>query len=174
MASIRCTAIVLSALILSVFLSGADIKPVAWWKFDQAKGSVAVDSVSGKEDSIRGYYEFADGVDGRCLRFDGYTTAVARQADGAPLLESAFTIEAWVAPQTYAWDWAAIVNQEKEHRAGFFFGLDVTGHIGLHLAINGKWVECNSTQSIPLLKWSHVAATFDKNAGVRLYIKAPT
>jgi hypothetical protein len=36
--------------------------------------------------------------------------------------------------------------------------------------IDGQPNHCISTAAVPLLKWSHVAATFDKDSGVNLYI----
>ncbi len=165
-----CLALISSILILSAFGRPADVAPKAWWKFEEAKGNVIVDAVTKHEDSLHGYFDSMGGVTGKCIRFDGQTTCVARKSADAPVLVDSFSMEAWVAPQTYAWDWTAIMNREKDHMAGFFFGIDVTGHVGLHLAIDGKWVECNSPRPIPLLKWSHLAATFDKTEGVRLYI----
>jgi hypothetical protein len=143
----------------------------AWWRFDEGEGKAAVDNVTGKQDAIeRNFWRFP-GVSGRAVKFDGFTTRIVRQAGDAPRLEDGFTIEAWVVPQAYPWNWCAIVNQEKEHKVGYFFGIDDIGHVGLHVAIDGKWYECNSEASIPFMeKWSHIAGTFDKDEGVTVYI----
>jgi len=85
----------------------------AWWRFDQQQGTVAIDSVGGVSDSIRGNFGYADGVTGKALRLDGYTTGVVRKAKDAPSLSEAFTIEAWVALQTLPWNWTAIVDQQQ-------------------------------------------------------------
>ena len=137
-----------------------------------AAGDMVVDTFHPQRggDKLHGYYDYIDGISGLCLRFDGQTTSVVRRSADAPILNHSFTLEAWVAPQTYAWDWSAIINQEKGHQAGWFFGIDVAGHVGLHLALDGKWVECNSHNSIPLLRWSHLAATFDEEDGLRVYM----
>jgi len=52
---------------------------------------------------------FKDGVAGKALLFDGYTTEVVRKSNAFSLGET-FTIFAWVAPQEYSWNLSAIVN----------------------------------------------------------------
>jgi hypothetical protein len=144
---------------------------VARWRFDEGKGKAAVDSVSGKEDAILRRFWYLPGVSGTAVKFDGFTARIVRKASDAPHLTDAFTIEAWVVPQAYPWNWCAIVNQEKEHKAGYFFGIDDIGRVGLHLTVDGKWYECTSEETIPFMeKWSHVAGTFDKDAGITVYI----
>jgi len=85
-----------------------------WWKFDQDNGRAAVDSVSGINDAISGNFDYVAGASGKAIKFDGYTTCVTREAEKAPQLVQSFTIEAWIAPQTYPWNWTAIVNQGAE------------------------------------------------------------
>jgi len=149
----------------------ADDGPLAWWKFDEGRGRAAVDSVSGKEDAILRNFKHFPGVSGTAVKFDGFTTRIISKAADAPGLSDAFTIKAWVAPQAYPWNWCAIVNQEREHKAGYFFGIDEVGHVGLHVAVNGKWYECTSEKTIPFMeKWSHIVGTFEKDAGIRVYI----
>jgi len=145
--------------------------PIAWWKFDEGQGRSTVEAVSGRKDSIEGNFRYAAGVRGTGLKCDGFTTRVICEAGKSPALSGSFTVEAWIVPQEYPWNWCAIVNQEKEHGAGYFFGIDQYGHVGLQLAVEGKWYECTSEKSVPFMrKWSHVAGTFDKDSGISLYI----
>ncbi len=145
---------------------------VAWWSFDEGEGRSVKDSVSGEVDEIRGNYWYAEGVSGSCLKLDGYTTHVVRSAEKAPRLGDDFTVEAWVAPQTYPWNWAAIVSQEKNHKEGFFFGVSADGNVGLGLSTvsDGQWWMCVSKKKIDLLKWSHIAATYEESGGIAVYI----
>jgi hypothetical protein len=146
----------------------ADDGPVARWKFDDGMAAAAIDSVTGTSDPITGFSKYVDGVTGRALMFDGYTTYVTRSADKAPQLTDAFTIEAWIALQTLPWNWTAIVDQQgKTH---LFFGIDAEGHLGMKLNIDGQLHECITKEKLPLLKWSHVAATFSQKDGITLYI----
>jgi hypothetical protein len=138
----------------------ADRTPVASWSFDQGPGG----------DEVRGYHKFVNGVAGQALRLDGQTTVVVRAAAKMPRLAGAFSVEAWVAIQTYPWTWCAIVNQEKDLRAGYFFGIDPEGRFGLQAAVNGAWQECRSAAGLPLYAWNHLLATFDPATGFKLYL----
>ena len=128
------------------------------------------ESIGGVSDRLEGYHEFAEGVRGGGLKCDGFTTHVVRKSDQLPPLAESFSFEAWVAPQVYPWNWAAIVNQEREQKEGWFFGVSGEGRIGLRVAIDGKWNECISKSQLPLLKWSHVMGTFDAREGLKVYI----
>jgi len=143
----------------------------AWWSFDEADGIVMVDSVTNRRDSVQGNFWRVEGVKGRGLKFDGFTSRITRAAADAPQLSAAFTVEAWVAPQAYPWNWCAIVNQQRDRKAGYFFGIDQVGHVGLHLAVDGRWRQCTTEQTIPFMtKWSHIAGTFDEDEGITVYI----
>ncbi|NIP26634.1 MAG: hypothetical protein GWN67_26190 [Phycisphaerae bacterium] len=161
-------AITITLISPSSFAAGDE--PVAYWKFDEGKGKHAIDKVTEQRDKINGNFWYVPGILGTAAKFDGYTTHVVRDSDGAPHLEDAFTIEAWIALQAYPWNWTAIVNQEKDHKAGYFFGIDAEGDMGFHISIEDQWCECNSQSKLPLLKWSHIAATFSKDTGIKIYI----
>jgi len=148
----------------------ADDGLVAWWRFDEEKGKAALDSVSQNRDAISGNFKYVQGAAGNAIKFDGYTTYVARKAEDAPRLVDAFTIEAWIAPQTYPWNWTAIVNQEKERKEGYFFGVSAEGRVGLHVCLDGEWYECISQEQIPLLQWTHILGSFDKEESIKVYI----
>jgi hypothetical protein len=145
---------------------------MARWSFDEGKGKAVKDSISGEVDGIRGNYWYEKGVKGKCLNLDGYTTHVVRAAEKAPRLGDGFTIEAWVAPQAYPWNWAGIVDQEKDQKEGFFFGVSANGNVGLGVAAisDGQWIMCISTEKIEPLKWSHIAATYEESGEMAVYI----
>ncbi|HIJ71512.1 MAG TPA: LamG domain-containing protein [Planctomycetes bacterium] len=145
--------------------------PVAWWKFDEARGKVTVDSVTGNKDDIRRTFWYRQGVSGNAIKCDGFTTHIIRDSADAPSLKDAFTVEAWVAPQAFPYNWCAIVNQEKDHKAGYFFGISELGQIALNISVDGKWFECATEKKIPFMtKWSHIAGTFDNSKGITVYI----
>jgi hypothetical protein len=158
--------------ICSASAFAADDGPVAWWKFDEGKGKVAIDSVTGKEDAIRRTFWYLPGVSGTAIKLDGFTTHIVRKAADAPRLRDAFTIEAWVAPQAYPYNFCAIVNHQRDKQAGYFFGIDAFARLGLHVAVNGKWQRCNTKKAaVPFMtKWTHIAGTFDKNKGLAVYV----
>ena len=152
-----------------IFAQAAGSAPVASWKFDEQGGDKAIDSVTGKADTILGYANWVKGVDGHALSFDGFSTVILRSGDTMPNLKGSITLEAWVALQSYPWNWVAIAEQRDEH-SGFSFGLDEDGHLGLQLGVWGRWKEVLSQNEIPLNSWTHIAAVYDATHGVTLYI----
>ncbi len=154
------TVIVKLASAVACLTIAAGAQTPAVWSFESIEAG----------DSLRGLYRYLPGVSGQALRFDGQTTHVVRAAASAPRLDGPFTIQATVAIQTYPWTWCALVNQEKDLKLGYFFGIDPNGHFGLHLAVGGKWHESRSDAPLPLYQWSRIAATYDPASGVKLYL----
>ena len=150
----------------------ADKGPAAWWKFDEGKGDIAVDSISGRKDVIKGTFWHRAGVSGTAVKFDGFTTHIVRKAADAPRLRDSFTIEAWIAPQAYPYNWCAIVNQEKDKKMGYFLGIDAFARVGIHVAVDGKWQQCNTKKAmVPFMtKWTHIAGVFEKDKGLAVYV----
>ena len=150
-------------------------QPVAWWSFDELLGddpdSKAIpESVAKVNDQATGFPTSAEGVSGNALKLDGLATHLIRKADKAPVLGDAFSFEGWIALQEYPWNRAAIVNQERDHKEGWFFGITGEGRVSLSVAKDGKWIECNSKSQLPLLKWTHVAGSYDPASGLKVFI----
>lgn len=149
-------------------LTGQERALAASWNFDETGEGVTPEAVSGTQYKIAGFYKSMTGVSGKALRLDGYTTSVT--GPGALKLGNTFTLAAWVALNTYPWNWVPIIDQEKNTQAGYFFGIDAFGHLGLQAAIGGKWVSVTSKTQLPLKKWAHVVGRFDQARGLALYI----
>jgi len=144
---------------------------VCSWGFEKADGHYVVDTVVGVKDKLLGQYRYVPGVKGDSVVFDGCTSYVVRSADKVPVLTNALSIEAWIAPQTYSWNWTGIVSQATEDsKDRIFFGIDCEGRIGFRLNLNGKVEEVKTEKVLDLLKWSHIAATFDQNDGMKIYL----
>jgi len=146
--------------------------PVLWWSFDQDTGAVVKDSVSGSGDPIEGNFKHAPGVSGSSLKPDGFTTCITRDTGGKSLVSgSSFTVEAWIAQAAYSWNWCPVLAQCKEQTEGFSFNVGPNGDFALEAAVGGKWLKCASEHNVlPLRKWKYIAATFDSNIGIRLYV----
>jgi len=143
---------------------------VAWWKFNEGAGNTAEDSASGHGDSILNHHQWAQGVSGTGLKFDGFTTVIERAPEDAPQLGPQFSIEAWIAVQSYPWNWVAIIDQEKDRHSGYYFGIDAEGRLGLQLSVWNTWEICVSQTRLPLMQWTHVVGTYDPRSGISLYI----
>ncbi|MCF7675402.1 MAG: LamG domain-containing protein [Akkermansiaceae bacterium] len=153
-------------------LEAAGQTPLLWWSFDQDPTAAIKDQAAGIEDSIEGNFKHVPGVAGSALKPDGYTTCITRNTVEKPLLlDSAFTVEAWVAHAAYPWNWCPVLCQSKGQTEGFSFNVGPNGDIALEIAVGGKWQRCVSTKNlIPLRKWKHIAATCDSKSGIRLYV----
>ncbi|MBW2675180.1 MAG: LamG domain-containing protein, partial [Deltaproteobacteria bacterium] len=125
-------------------------------------------------DLAYGNIEQVKGVHGKALKFDGLSTKVVRGRGLATSLAKQFSIEAWVALQEYGLNQTAIINREKGRKTGYFFGIDSQAHLLFMANIGGKWISCVSEELLPVLRWSHVAVTFDPAQGVTLYIDGRT
>jgi len=144
---------------------------IAWWTFDEPDGKTTIDAINQIQDSIQGNFKRIKGVQGKGLKFDGFTSRITREAKEAPVFAESFTFEAWIAPQAYPWNWCAIVNQEKDHQEGYFFGIDYEGRVGLFLAMNGEWHQCITENQVPFMtEWSHIVGTFSTDRGITVYI----
>ena len=144
--------------------------PLARWSFDEPAGSLAHDSVHHADGEITGIFRHVAGVSGNALRLDGDTAAITVLAAQAPAMKQAFTLKAWIVINVYPWNWVPIVDQRCDEKAGYFFGIDSFGHLGIQLAVNGQWEFLTSDQRLPLKRWLFVAATFDPSQGMSLYV----
>lgn len=147
--------------------------PALWMRFDEGlkpNGHRTKDSVQGTHCAIGGMDSYwTAGVSGACLSFDGYTNNVTVPASGVPELHDSFTIQAWIAPQEYAWNWAGIVDRDQAKKAGYSLGMNHIGQIGIYAHVDGQWQGLMSTPKAPLLTWTHVTAVYEKSLGFSLY-----
>ena len=144
---------------------------LAWWTFDGNDSSSAMDSVTGAADRIEGNFKLVDGVVGKALKLDGYTTSVVRPAVAAPNLTGDFTIEAWVALGAYPWNFCPIAAQGEDGQTGYDFSIGPRGEVRLGVSAGGQWVQCCSDDStVELRKWTHVACTVGADGRLSVYV----
>ena len=122
---------------------------VAWWKFDNEDTRKVADHVTSINDSIEGNFSLVKGIEGRALKFDGFTTVIRRSSDKVPELSGSLTFEAWVAAATYPWNWCPLLAQEKKEEAGFYFGVGPQGQAGIFASVDGVWQRCETEVKIP-------------------------
>lgn len=152
-------------------VSKQDRDPVAWWPFDEVGEQGSQDRVSQTNDRLEGYHRLVDGVAGKALVFDGYTSVLRRASAKAPLLTDAFTIESWVALGAYPWNVVPFVDHGDDEMRGLIFGIGPRGELSLRVAADGRWLEATSADfALPLRKWSHLAARYDAASGLALFI----
>jgi hypothetical protein len=144
--------------------------PVAWWSLDAVEDGATRDRARGTTDRLEGGSRVAEGVIGGAVVFDGYTTVLRRAAAQAPQLADALTIEGWVALGAYPWNVVPIVDHGDDEMRGFVFGIGPRGELTLRVAADGRWLEASSADfTVPLRKWSHLAARYDAALGLSLF-----
>lgn len=145
--------------------------PVAWWPLDSASEGTSPDQAGGHRDRIEGLHRLAPGVLGQAIVFDGYTTVLRRPAAVAPVVSSAFTVEAWLALGAYPWNVVPVVDHGDEEMRGYVFGLGPRGELSLRVAVDGRWLETRSPDgAVPLRRWTHLAARYDAASGLALFV----
>ncbi len=152
--------------VFGVALYGQKQGVVARWSFARSQDASPRDSVLDVTGKLDGYYKYVPGVSGDALRFDGYTTSMTIPARAIPVVgRKGFTVEAWVALNTYPWNWVPVVDQEEQRQEGFFLGIDAFGHVGLQASIDGQWHTVTSESTLPLKKWAHITGTYETSEG---------
>ena len=145
--------------------------PAAWWPLDTVSEGTSPDQTGGQRDRIEGLHRIASGVVGQSIVFDGYTTVLKRAAAVAPVISSAVTLEAWLALGAYPWNVVPVVDHGDEQMRGYIFGLGPRGELSLRVAVDGRWLEARSSDGvIPLRRWTHVAARYDVESGLSLFV----
>ena len=157
----------------------AVIAPVGEWRFDDAVGDAAVESVTGTRCPIAGPKAlWKKGVSGTALEFDGYNTVVALPAAKSPAVAGgSLTLEAWFALGAYPWNWAPIVQQGDND--GYFLGVDSHGYPGFMVKVDGVWEQLcvpnqppyADTNHLALFRWYHLAGAYNQGDGMmRLFL----
>lgn len=140
------------------------------WSFDDDIPGYAINNSLNNRDSIYGRYEHVEGVTGKALSFDGFRTYIRTARVDQRNMTEAFTVEAWIAPAMYPWSWSPVYDCSDGNIRGFFFGIDNLGRVGFKLAAGSSWYEAISKATIPLRKWTHIAAVFNANDQIAVYI----
>jgi hypothetical protein len=170
MKNIRSILLLIPGLLLPVQTVRAQIdagmEPAVCWSFEE-----------GESMTIQGHYQFLPGISGQALKFDGFTTSVTMMPEEAPATGDAFSVEAWIALGAYPWNNIPVLAQENKEITGYFFGIDSRGRVGFNLSDGtAEWHECwsdldrESMVGLELRKWYHIAGTFSRSEGIRVYI----
>jgi hypothetical protein len=89
--------------------------PVAWWRFDEGKGDITSEEISGLESDVEGHKSlWKIGVSGTALQFDGYNTTIVMPASKGPKPSDGLTLESWVSIGAYPWSWTPIIQQTDD------------------------------------------------------------
>jgi hypothetical protein len=143
---------------------------LAHWSFDVDIPGYALSSPVNSKDSIYGKSSYVAGVKGQALSFDGFRTYIKTSGLNQQNLAKAFTVESWIAPAMYPWSQSPVFDCSDQRMRGFFFGIDELGRVVFKVAAGNSWYEARSEATIPLRKWSHIAAVFKADDQISIFI----
>lgn len=146
-------------------------KPVelAKWQFDASGHGSAIETFSHTEAKIEGVFEPMTGPVGPAILMDGYTTQIHAAPMPALARAEEFSITCWIKVDAYPWNSLPIVDQASGGES-LFFGLGPEGHLLARVerkALAGQW---ESTESVPLRKWTLVTLTLDRSGTPGFFI----
>jgi len=168
---LRKIRLILVSLLIGLSAAARAQEPILYWDFENNENHTTVETVTGTTDILEGNFKVAEGIKGKGLRFDGFTTCLRRKPEETVQPGDAFTVEAWVALGNYPWNWCPILTTESEEIKGYRLSLGPLGQVSLQAAIDEQWVSCTSRQeTMPLRRWMHVVGVYRARQGLELYL----
>ena len=161
---------IVNILLWSSFIFANESGIIAWWDFDNINDKVVLEKVTGLKYVIAGNFKIVDGVKGKAIKLDGFTSYITRSAEQVPKIDGEFSVEAWIALAAYPTNWCPVIDNHKSPDMGCFFGIDAQGHLGLQLSADGQWQQVQSRQTIPFRQWTHIAGTYSPQEGMKIHI----
>ncbi len=163
------TQLILAVLIFGVTNGSFGQNPIMAWHLDQTSGLQTTESVTNSSFTVRNDYpkmaaEWAIGVSGNALRFNGFATWVEGNLTN-PMPGQHLTISAWVAPEVYPVNTAAIFTNANLSGGGAYLAIDKYGRLETGVTVNGLVTKKTSTQKIPIYQWSRIALTVNSANG---------
>jgi hypothetical protein len=145
---------------------------MAWWKFDDGSGDIAVDS-SGNDlnGALLGNPSWADGALDGALQFDGDGDYVDFGNDQKFDITGQITISAWIKVDVFDKDWQTIIAKGD---SSWRLQRDA-GNSALEFACTGlpvpgtRWSAIHGTVEVNDGQWHHVAGTYD-GSQICLYV----
>lgn len=134
---------------------------ILYVSFDELEGGQIIDhSLYGHRGTLIGSPSLVPGKFGQALEFDGETEFVEFPHDESLTVEDAMTVMAWIYTPRWAADrsaWQGIVAKGNWMRS---YSLYTYIYGQIHVSVN-NWCGADSTATVPLNEWAHVAAQFD-------------
>lgn len=142
-------------------------------QFDEVSSGKIKEGISGKEFTVQGNFSLVDGVNGKALKSDGFTTLleVANPEWSLRFLND-FTLEAWVAMETYGWNDVAIIDSRNGENLtrGIYMGINSEGFPVFGLTIEGSWKSLTGSKKVDLYEWTHVCVVYNHNVGMKIIL----
>lgn len=155
-----------SALVPQGALRAAE--PIASWSFDQITNSTTMEEVSKQPDRIVGFHDPADGIGTGAIQLDGYTGFLERTRFGRNLPRQ-FTINAWLALESYPWFRSPVFDLRRAEKEGVILAVSRAGRLAAGLGQSANWVEIEGPL-LPLKEWMMLTLVGETGQAARLYL----
>jgi hypothetical protein len=145
---------------------------VAWWKFDDGSGNIAVDSSGfGRGGRLIGDPNWIDGITGGALDFDGDGDCVDVGKDSAFDIKNQITVVAWIKVNAFDKDWQTIVAKgDRAWRLQRNWNQNTLEFACSGLVVPGSdWGQIYGNMDVNDGHWHHVAGVYDQEK-ICLYI----
>jgi hypothetical protein len=153
-------------------LAGAGNLPagevIARWAFDHLERAATPEEVSQQSDRMIGYCDPAEGVRRNAVQLDGYTSCLERPTFGREL-PGRFTINAWVALESYPWFRSPVFDLRRAAGDGVVLGINQAGKLVMGMGQPETWMEMEGPQ-LPLREWLMLSVVADSGKAARLYL----
>ncbi len=153
--------------LIHFFIGLVAAQPIMQFSFEEESGSVlALDSVGLNEFPVFNHFNRAeriDGVEGKALRLDGYSTWIMMNPFQLVSVEKELTIEAWHATEAFNFQKSSIVSQESAN-AGFSLSIGKFGAVDLDFYADSTQYHISTDQFLEKYTWNHIVATIDLSA----------
>ncbi|PIZ14489.1 hypothetical protein COY52_12445, partial [Candidatus Desantisbacteria bacterium CG_4_10_14_0_8_um_filter_48_22] len=157
-----------------VAVPGLDPGVVALWHMDEVSGSSVADASSEANNGIATGTSITAGISVRARQFSTLSDYVVVPNDPSLQSSGSMTIEAWIYPTSFTSSEAKIVDKGDDSLSSnneYQFFLESSGRVYFIMHHGSSFNQCFSTAAVSLNQWNHVAAVYNKAAGMMcLYI----
>lgn len=141
---------------------------IAKWSFDQIADSATPEDVSRQPERIIGFHDPAAGIGSGAIQLDGYTGFVERATFGRDLPRQ-FTINAWLALESYPWFRSPVFDLRGAERDGVLLAVNHSGKLAMAMGQPDTWVELEGPL-LPLRQWLMLTLVVDSGRSARLFL----
>lgn len=137
---------------------------LAFWGMNEGSGNVSKEKISNNNFACKTkwtYSEWVPGIRKTAIRTDGYTAYLEGNISGS-FPTDAFSVTAWIAPDTYPVNTAAIwSNTDPVSEMGASVAMDRFGRLTINFTVGTQVIRFNSTVSPDHAKWNFIVVNID-------------
>jgi hypothetical protein len=127
-----------------------------------------VEEFTKQSDRIVGFYDPATGISSGAIQLDGYTSFVERTKFGRDLPQQ-FTINAWLALESYPWFRSPVFDLRRAEKDGVILGVSHSGRLGAGFGRPDSWVEMEGPL-LPLRQWLMLTLVVDSGKAAQVFL----